>query len=99
LPVSSKSPEAASPIAEQRREKETLDRRLIRLWIVVTAFWTIATLFRIERLWLPRVGWHGILDGPWLWLSLGLPPLVFALLLAYVRQLAHFRRFASPRKF
>jgi hypothetical protein len=56
------------------------------LWFLVTALWTTATLLRVHRVWVPLVGWHRIIAGPWLWISLLAPPLLFALVLAAVRR-------------
>jgi len=67
-------------------------RRLVMLWIVVTGLWTAATLLRVNRIWAPGTGWAHILSEPWIWLSLGVPPAVFALLLFYLRQVIGFRR-------
>lgn len=69
--------------------------RLVSLWVVVTALWTAATLLRVDRVWVPGTGWEHVLHGSWLWLSLGSPPLLFALVLAYVHQVIRFRRRSS----
>ncbi len=56
--------------------------RLWVLWLVVTGLWTVATLLRVERVWVPRIGWWSIIHGPWLWVSLGVPPFLFAAIIA-----------------
>ena len=61
---------------------------LLRLWAVVTCLWTIAGLLRISRDWLPRADWAVVLGGPWLWVSLGLPPMMFAIILLAIRLIA-----------
>lgn len=77
--------------------KQAQDRRLVTLWVVVTALWTAATLLRIDRVWVPRAGWDRVLHGSWLWLSLGVPPIIFALFLGYVRQAIGLRRRLSSK--
>jgi hypothetical protein len=34
------------------------------------------------------MGWHRIIEGPWLWMSLIVPPLMFAMLLAAIHKRA-----------
>jgi hypothetical protein len=58
--------------------------RLRVLWVLVSVLWTVATLLRISRVWAPRIGWHRIIEGPWLWISLIAPPLIFALILGAI---------------
>ena len=65
---------------------------LLRLWLVVSALWTIATGIRVIRVWLPIEGWQGVFAGPWLWLELLLPPLMFGSIILAVRQVADNRR-------
>lgn len=61
--------------------------RLVRLWLIVSGLWTIATLLRVERLWLTREHWHDAIGGPWLWIELCLPPALFAVVLLAVTRL------------
>ena len=49
------------------------------LWVLVSILWTVATLLRISEVWAPLIGWHRIIEGPWLWFSLIAPPLIFAI--------------------
>lgn len=72
-------------------------RRLVMLWVVVSGLWTTATLLRIGRVWMRGGQWDRILHEPWLWISLGVPPLVFALLLIYLRQIIGLRRRVGRR--
>jgi hypothetical protein len=62
--------------------------RLCALWWLASTLWTIATLLRVHRVWVPLIGWHRIIAGPWLWISLLAPPLLFALMLGAVRRAA-----------
>jgi hypothetical protein len=63
-------------------QHEMADRKsgpgLLRLWIVVSGLWTAATLLRIGRVWVPVEGWQGAVRGPWIWMSLIIPPSMFA---------------------
>jgi hypothetical protein len=73
---------------EGRRRKWSDDGRyFLKLWAVVTVFWTAATLFRVARVWVPIDGWRNVINGPWLWLELGLPPLMFGIVTMAVRLL------------
>jgi hypothetical protein len=54
--------------------------------MLVSVLWTIATLLRIDRVWVPAVGWHRALGGPWLWITLIGPPLIFALIIGAVQK-------------
>lgn len=70
---------------------EELDRarrepalRLLVLWVLASALWTVATILRFYWVWVPAVGWGRAIDGPWLWVSLILPPLTFAAILAVI---------------
>jgi hypothetical protein len=76
---------AAGEIVE---EPDRGDRKngpgFLTLWVAVSALWIAATLLRIHRLWAPLEGWQSALDGPWIWISLILPPLMFAVILVGV---------------
>jgi len=76
------------PPARQRGKWPSEDRQSLRLWIIVSALWTVATLFRVSRVWVPVEGWQAIVGGPWLWLTLLLPPVMFGLIILAVRQVA-----------
>lgn len=83
----------AQETAQDRPERKTEHcRHLVTLWFVVTALWTAATVLRIDRAWVPRAGWDGVLQVPWLWLSLGAPPVIFALVFTYVCQVIRVRQ-------
>jgi hypothetical protein len=56
------------------------------LWVLVSGLWIVATLLRINRVWAPVMGWHRIFERPWIWTTLIVPPLIFALLLGAVRK-------------
>jgi hypothetical protein len=69
-------------------------RGLLTLWFVVTALWTAATVLRIDRIWVPGLGWPAVLAHPFTWVSLLLPPAVFGgMLFAAARYLARADRF------
>jgi hypothetical protein len=61
------------------------------LWVVMSALWMVATLLRIHRVWVPLVGWEGALAGPWMWISLILPPVMFAAILLAIWIMANRR--------
>jgi len=61
---------------------------LVALWIVVSGLWTAATLLRIGRVWVPIEGWPGAIQGPWIWVSLTLPPAMFAAIAAAIHILS-----------
>jgi hypothetical protein len=70
---------------------EELDRarrepafRLLVLWVLTSGLWTVATILRVYRVWVPAVGLGRAIEGPWLWVSLILPPLMFAAILAVI---------------
>jgi hypothetical protein len=80
------SPDARPP--EERPSKwSSADRYLIKLWAIVSLLWTVATLFRVCRIWIPIDGLRGVLSGPWLWLELTLPPIMFGCIMLGIRQL------------
>jgi hypothetical protein len=68
----------------------------LKLWAVVTALWTAATLFRVVRIWVPIEGWQRVVAGPWLWLELVLPPLMLGIVTVVVCQLAQNQRNSPP---
>jgi len=57
------------------------------LWAVMTGLWTLATILRVNRVWVPLEGWQSVVEGPWIWISLILPPAMFAVILAAIHQL------------
>ena len=61
--------------------------RLRTLWILVSGLWTIATLLRIHRVWVPLVGWHRVIEGPWIWIGLAIPPTIFALIVGAINRI------------
>jgi hypothetical protein len=58
------------------------------LWIVVSGLWVVATWLRIQRFWVPGLGWSAVLDSTFTWVSLLIPPLVFAIVLAGMSRIA-----------
>jgi hypothetical protein len=88
-------PKNTTPSEGGRQRWSSNGRYFLRLWAVVTVLWTAATLFRIVRIWVPIEGWWRIVGGPWLWLELGLPPLIFGIVTVAVCQLAEKQR--APR--
>ena len=65
--------------------------RFWTLWILVSGLWTIATLLRVHRVWAPQIGSWRILTGPWIWISLIVPPLVFAAMIAVIAKRCTFK--------
>lgn len=65
------------PPEELSSKWQTDYRFFVKLWIVVTVLWTVATLLRVDRVWRLTEEWAAIVRGPWLWLELALPPIVF----------------------
>lgn len=61
------------------------DPNFVTLWIIVSSLWTLATCLRIERTW---NSWSAVLGSAFAWVSLVLPPLVFALLLIGISRVA-----------
>jgi hypothetical protein len=84
--------EPTPPLEREHRKSSSNDRYCFRLWAVVTALWTAATLLRVARVWVPIEGWRSVVGGPWLWLALLLPPLMFGIVIAAVCQLARSQR-------
>jgi hypothetical protein len=62
------------------------------LWAIVTALWTVATVLRIHRVWVPEMGWSTVLASVYTWISLLLPPWMFAIVLLGVTRLAAARQ-------
>ncbi len=62
--------------------------RLRTLWFLVSVLWTIATLLRVNGVWVPLFGWHRILQSPLLWCFLIIPPVIFALILTTIHRKA-----------
>jgi hypothetical protein len=57
------------------------------VWIMVTGLWTAATILRMNRVWVPVLGWHGVLENIYTWVSLLLPPWIFAVVLLAVKRI------------
>jgi hypothetical protein len=74
-----------------RSENSTI-RSLRPLWIVVSGIWIAATLLRIKRVWVPRIGWHETLASPVLWTSLILPTSMTALIIGAISRRANAQR-------
>jgi hypothetical protein len=84
-------PAMPSEVREPEKQRDPPPRDdgfFLRLWLVVVALWTAATLLRVARLWVPVEGWHAAFRGLWLWLELVLPPAMFGLVILAVRQIA-----------
>ena len=58
------------------------------LWIVVSGLWLVATWSRIQRVWVPGLGWPAVRDTTFTWIGLLIPPVVFAIVLAGTSQIA-----------
>jgi hypothetical protein len=72
-------------------------RSLVPLWIIVSALWTIATGLRIDRTWVPIVGWPAVLSSAFTWTSLFIPPLMFAIILLAIKRIADAGNRIGPR--
>jgi hypothetical protein len=60
----------------------------VSLWFVVTILWTISTVLRIQRVWVPVMGWHAVIGSIYTWVSLLLPPWMFAIVMLAMKRLA-----------
>lgn len=69
---------------------------LARLWFVVSALWTLASLFRLHRARPQMLAWPRLAADPWLWIDLLLPPLLFALILIAIELVGSIPRTAPP---
>ncbi len=58
----------------------------LKLWVVVSVIWTIATVLRMHRVWVPVLGWNGVLGSLYAWVTLLLPPWMFAIILLAVKR-------------
>jgi hypothetical protein len=64
----------------------------VGLWFIVTALWTISAIMRMKRVWVPLMGWPAVLGSIYTWVSLCLPPWMFAIILLATKRLATARR-------
>jgi hypothetical protein len=48
----------------------------------------VSTVLRIQRVWMPMMGWPAVLGSVHAWVSLFLPPWMFAIILLAVKRLA-----------
>lgn len=71
-------------MAEQDKAGRKNAFRPVVLWILVSGLWTAATLLRIYSVWLPFGGLRLALEGRWIWISLVIPPAMFAVILAAI---------------
>jgi hypothetical protein len=62
------------------------------LWMIVSGLWTSATILRIDRVSAPGHGWPEILGNPFTWVSLFIPPLMYAIILLGVKRMATTRQ-------
>jgi hypothetical protein len=60
----------------------------VSLWFVVTILWTISTVLRMQRVWVPIMGWHAVTGSVYTWVSLFLPPWMFAIVMLAMKRLA-----------
>jgi hypothetical protein len=67
------------------REPDTTDYKNrsghLTLWAVMTGVWAVATVLRNQRVGQLLLGWRGELDDSGIWMSLILPPTMFAVVL------------------
>jgi hypothetical protein len=68
------------------------------LWIIVSGLWTVATVMRIQRAWAPVPGWPAVLGNPLAWVSLFMPPLMFAIILLAMKRIATERQRGWARR-
>lgn len=73
---------------------------LVRLWIVVSALWSLATPFGLGRSDALRLGWDAVLRDGATWVALLLPPAFLAAILAAIdwALMQHGRIAPSARK-
>jgi hypothetical protein len=74
-------------MGEHDTEKRKSAFSLVVLWLSVSGLWSAATFLRVERVWVPITGWDEVLEGPWLWLSLLIPPVMFAVILLSIHEI------------
>ena len=60
----------------------------VTLWIIVSGLWLVATFLRIQRVWVPGLGWPAVLNSTFTWISLLVPPPLFAIVLAAMSRIA-----------
>jgi hypothetical protein len=65
----------------------TIRPNLFVVWMIVTVLWTTATVWRMRHLWVPTTGWASLMPNELAWISLLVPPVMFAIVLAAVRRL------------
>jgi len=58
--------------------------RPVTLWLVVSGLWTAATVLRLYTAWVPFESWRFAVEGQWIWISLIIPPVMFAVILAAI---------------
>ena len=64
----------------------------IALWVIASILWTLSTALRIERVWVPVLGWSAVLGSVYAWVSLLLPLWLFAVILLAIKRIASVRR-------
>ncbi len=79
-------------VAEQDKAGRNNGSRLMLLWAVVSGLWTVATVLRIDSVWVSLVGWQNAVEDPFLWINLILPPSMFAVILAAIHQIKTARK-------
>ena len=67
------------------RDRARRNPNFITLWLIVSCLWTVATVLRMWRTW---GGWPEVLSSPMSWVSVLLPPLIFALVLFAMSRIA-----------
>ncbi len=92
-PVSSAGPAAPAPrdlsgSARQGGPRRADAPNFVLVWIVVSSLWTLATGLRMQRTWMPGPVWPDLLGKPLAWISVFLPPLLFAIILLAVKRVA-----------
>jgi hypothetical protein len=79
---------AGCPVARRMVRRQERSVNFVILWIVVSGLWTLATVLRMRRTWLPWHGWPEVLNSGFAWASLFLPPMVFAVVLLGMSRVA-----------
>jgi hypothetical protein len=85
----------ASPPEAEDRPPGRRGPSFVALWGVVTVLWTISTVLRINRTWVPVMGWHAVIGSVYTWISLFLPPWMFAIVMLALKRLASGRQGAK----
>jgi hypothetical protein len=88
-----KAPATASlPDGQEGQPHDQRGPGFVALWIIVTGLWTVSTVLRMQRVWVPIMGWPAVAGSVYTWVSLFLPPWMFAIILLAMKRIAVARR-------